>query len=163
MPAVTITQDILNKSPGGIHAKFVDLGDCGMKIYLSERARNAQFNNQTVLHELGLAVDCWDCFDFDGPNGERLYAFYTDKAEVYSSNTYINLDDSEGSAYCSRFYRCIEDLRSLLNDKGIDWTDYHIGNCGFDSAGDPVVIDCDFFFDEHNRFEYVGCTTPEQW
>src|SRR5690606_2827670 len=139
----TIDRETLANSPGGIHAKFVDLGDCGLKVYRDENARDSQYANQLHLEELGFSVHCWDCIEFPGPDGDTLYAFYTEKCEVYSDDEFNALGgefDDDACAYQDEWWGYAARMSEMIHAAGINWSDSHKGNVGRDSKGRLVVI-----------------------
>lgn len=161
-----ITQEILDNSPGGIHCRFVDLGDCGMKIYLEKQARDVQFRNQLALCSRGFAPECWDCVEFDGPDGNLLYAFYTEKVEVFDRSKYdelLNNSYLQAESYQNYWVGKAIELSRALEEDDIDWGDDHPGNVGIDCSGNTVLIDCDFLFDESGDFALAGFGCKERW
>ena len=126
-----ITAQQLETSPGGIDCKFVVMGDAGMKCYTSKAHRDVYFLRQQWLSDKGYAPKCWFKFDFEGPDGYTIYAYYTEIVEC--------ADSSVDSAWSGKWHEASCELTdNLLEEYNIYWLDNHGYNSGYD--GDKYVI-----------------------
>jgi len=124
-----VTNETLQSSPSGIDCIFVKIGDSGMKIYLDDGTRDLQFDLQTRFHKHGLAPNCWFSFDFKGPNGSMLYAYYSELAETRDTLGYDMCNDISCELYTE-----------IKDQFGVEWSDDHAGNVGV-LHGRKVIID----------------------
>ena len=160
MPTVTIDKscdicidsDGFQQSPSGIHCTFIKFGSTGLKCYSEKWLRDRSYQNQLVLSDLGIApkVGFMTEVTIKGRgNDHTYYAFETEviddvyRPEVYKAlhESYDYDDNVEAREYISRFADAAEELANDYADT-INWFDNHAGNIGFNSNGDPVIIDC---------------------
>lgn len=129
-----ITSEQMMASPSGIDCTFIAFGDAGMKCYTSKAHRDVYFLRQQWLAENGFAPKCWFKFDFEGPDGYTIYAYYTEIVECKDAT-----DRTPGSGWTGRFYdAAIAVQTDLLEKHNIHWYDTHAYNTGYD--GDKYII-----------------------
>jgi len=115
-----VTKEQLSNSPNGCDCTFVKIGGAGLKCYNDSEQRDRQYQLQQWFALRGLAPRAWFSFDFEGPDGSTIYAYYSEIVEVKGHDDYEN-----------KWYRAASDLRVELEEKfGINWTDDHGGNVG---------------------------------
>jgi len=127
-----ITTKQLISSPSGLYSTYLRYGKYGMKVYKDQDVRDRCYGLQRYLHNIGLAPYCHFCMEFTGPNGNMLYAFWTDHAECYEDDESYDWWDNEAKKLA----------KSILEKTGFSWIDGHKGNVGF-IDGRRVCIDCD--------------------
>jgi hypothetical protein len=140
-----VTNQQLFNSPAGNDCTFVKMGGAGLKVYEDRDDRDDQYELQRFFHEVGLAPKCWFAFDFVGPNGEDMFAYYSDVVTV------------TGDADCGSWVD-FEDACDSLKEKleceyGTYWSDNHSGNVGRDATGKFVMLD----------FGYMRATSSEDY
>lgn len=130
-----VTVEQLMTSPHGVACRFVKMGNAGLKTYYNKETRDGCYRLQRLLHREGLAPYCWFPFNFTGPNGDTIYAFYTDIAEVM---------DRKNPEHCPwEWGKRAHSMREEIQDRfGFTWYDDHCGNVGI-IDGKDVMIDCD--------------------
>jgi len=130
-----VTNKQLGESPAGCDCTFVKMGGAGLKVYEGEEGReerDEQFRLQQLFHKIGLAPEAWFCFDFTGPNGEDMFAYYSE----------IVQNTNDENANWIDYDRAANKLRRTLEcEHGIIWTDNHSGNVGRRTDGTFVIID----------------------
>jgi hypothetical protein len=127
--APIVTSEQLRTSPNGCDCVFVIVGNAGMKCYVDKDFRDRFYRMQRWFALRGLAPDAWFCFDFIGPDGDTLYAYYSEIAEVKGKDNW-----REYSAWANEL------SKELDSEHGIYWGDNHSGNVGRIN-GKTVIID----------------------
>ena len=123
-----VTSQKLSSSPSGCDCTFVKIGNSGMKIYREQKHRDRQFDLQGKFHKHGLAPQCWFSFDFKGPNGQTLYAYYSEVAET---------QDTLGYDRCRDLIARLRDR--VENEFGVKWGDHHADNVGVLNGADVII------------------------
>jgi hypothetical protein len=123
-------------SPGGGDCFYIKLGDSGIKCFTCEDVRDRAVSNQQRLGKYAPEVITTDVTVMVG---SRIYwAYETEHVEALA-----DYDNEYDDATWKRFNEAgIALAAKLLKEENVVWIDCHTGNVGFNSFGDPVVIDC---------------------